>query len=210
MDPMHALVEQLRTRGIRDERVLGVMAEIERAQFVPFWQAHEAHWDTALPIGYSQTISQPYVVAFMSEALALKGTERVLEIGTGSGYQAAVLAALCQEVYSVEIVPELAARSRALLKEKLGLANVHLREGDGHRGWPEAAPFDAILLTAAPERLPESLLEQLADGGRLVAPVGPAHGDQDVIRVIKRGEDVEVERLLPVRFVPMTSRPLPQ
>lgn len=207
---MTALVEQLRTRGISDERVLRAMASLDRTLFVRPAQAHEAHWDTALPIGYAQTISQPYVVAFMTEALELKGSERVLEIGTGSGYQAAVLAAVCREVYSVEIVPELAVRARGVLKERLGLENVFLREGDGHRGWPEAAPFDAILLTAAPERLPESLLEQLADGGRLVAPVGPTHGDQDVIRVRKQGEDVQVERLLPVRFVPMTSRPLPQ
>ena len=210
MDPMVALAEQLRTRGIRDERVLDAISRIDRGLFVPPSHAMEAHWDTALPIGHAQTISQPYVVAFMSEALELDGTERVLEIGTGSGYQAAVLAALCREVYSIEIVPELAARARSVLKDRLELENVRLREGDGHQGWPDAAPFDAILLTAAPERLPERLLEQVKDGGRLVAPIGPTYGDQDVVRIRKLGDDVQVERLLPVRFVPMTSRTLPQ
>jgi protein-L-isoaspartate(D-aspartate) O-methyltransferase len=204
------LIESLRSRGIADERVLQAMARLDRSRFVPPEITHEAEWDTALPIGHAQTISQPYVVAYMTQALQLEGNERVLEIGTGSGYQTAVLASLCREVYSIEIVAPLAERASALLLGELGLGNVRLRQGDGHRGWPEAVPFDAILLTAAPQRLPPSLLGQLAEGGRLVAPVGPTLGEQEVVRVRRTDGDVEVERLLPVRFVPMTSATLPQ
>jgi protein-L-isoaspartate(D-aspartate) O-methyltransferase len=176
---------------------------------VPEPHAEQAGLDEPLPIGFGQTISQPFVVALMTEALELRETERVLEIGTGSGYQTAVLSRLAREVYSIEVVPELAARARELLLGRLALPNVHLRLGDGHRGWPDAAPFDAILLTAAPERIPEELVAQLADGGRLVAPVGPTHEDQELIRAVREGADVKVERLLGVRFVPMTrERPV--
>ena len=205
------LMAALRDRGIRDERVLAAMARLDRRLFVPEELTREANVDTALPIGFSQTISQPYVVAFMTEALQLRGDERVLEIGTGSGYQAAVLAALCREVYSIEIVEPLARRARSVLIDELGLTNVHLRHGDGNQGWPDAAPFDAILLTAAPERLPEPLLSQLTDNGRIVAPVGPVEGFQEVVRVqLQPGfgglpREPIVERLLAVRFVPMTS-----
>jgi protein-L-isoaspartate(D-aspartate) O-methyltransferase len=194
--------------GIRDRRVLDAIAEIDRARFVPPGLSAEAYDDRPLPIGCGQTISQPFVVAFMTEALGLEGSERVLEIGTGSGYQTALLARLAGEVWSVEIVPELAARARGLLLEDLGLANVHLREGDGALGWPEAAPFDRILVTAAAPWVPPPLRAQLAPGGRMVLPVGEAESDQ-VLRVLERGADgiEEIEDVLPVRFVPLTHRP---
>lgn len=194
--------------GIRDRRVLDAIAEIDRARFVPPGLSAEAYDDRPLPIGCGQTISQPFVVAFMTEALGLEGGERVLEIGTGSGYQTALLARLAGEVWSVEIVPELAARARGLLLEDLGLANVHLREGDGALGWPEAAPFDRILVTAAAPRVPPPLRAQLAPGGRMVLPVGEAESDQ-VLRVLERGADgiEEIADVLPVRFVPLTHRP---
>lgn len=177
---------------------------MDRRDFVPAEQVDLAGLDEALPIGFEQTISQPYVVALMTDALGLTGEERVLEIGTGSGYQTAVLARLARAVYSIEIVPELAVEARQRLVDRLGFTNVHLRWGDGHHGWADAAPFDGIILTAAPERIPEEMIAQLAVGGRLVAPVGPRHEDQELIRVRRTPDDVEVERLLGVRFVPMT------
>jgi protein-L-isoaspartate(D-aspartate) O-methyltransferase len=184
--------------------VLDAIASLDRRAFVPAEQVQHAGLDEPLPIGFEQTISQPYVVALMTDALGLTGNEKVLEIGTGSGYQTAVLALLAREVYSMEIVAELASDARARLIERLGHTNVHLRGGDGHHGWAEAAPFDGIILTAAPERIPEELIAQLAVGGVLVAPVGPRHEDQQLIRVRRTHDDVEVERLLGVRFVPMT------
>jgi protein-L-isoaspartate(D-aspartate) O-methyltransferase len=199
------LAENLASRGIRDPRVLQAIASLDRSHFVPTSLVNEAGGDYPLPIGYGQTISQPYVVAFMTEALELRGDERVLEIGTGSGYQTAVLAKLCAEVYSIEIVPELAASAERALGQ-LGLPNVFLRHGNGYAGWPEAAPFDAIILTAAPQEIPGSLMEQLRPGGRLIAPVGGVEDVQDLVRV-RKGNDGEphIERLLPVRFVPMTG-----
>lgn len=199
------LAELLRVRGIEDARVLDAMASLHRVDFIPFSAAAEATSDCPIPIGHGQTISQPYIVAFMSQALRLKGNERVLEIGTGSGYQTAVLARLCAEVYSIEILEELAETARARL-EKLGIANVHLRRGDGEQGWPEAAPFDGILLTAAPEKIPDPLIAQLRSEGRLIAPVGAADSQELILiqkELIRGG--LRVERLLPVRFVPMVG-----
>jgi protein-L-isoaspartate(D-aspartate) O-methyltransferase len=205
------LADFLERQGIRDQRVLGAIRALSRADFVPEAARSMASEDSPLPIGYGQTISQPYVVAYMSEALGLQGHERVLEIGTGSGYQTAVLAQLCREVYTVEIVPSLAGPSRELL-ERLGFQNVHFRIGDGSRGWPEAAPFDAIIATAAPREVPTALLAQLERGGRLVIPVGPTEAAQELLRVTRArepGQLPQVDHLLPVRFVPMTGEALP-
>ena len=193
---------QIEARGVRDPRVLEALRAVPRHEFVPPEQRMHAYEDRPLPIGEGQTISQPYIVAVMTELLALEGSERVLEIGTGSGYQAAVLGRLAREVYSIEIVPELAARAAKDL-ERLGYANVHVRQGDGYRGWPEHAPFDAILVTAAPGHVPEPLVEQLALGGRMVLPLGGVF--QDLVRVTRGAEGVRQERLLGVRFVPMTG-----
>jgi protein-L-isoaspartate(D-aspartate) O-methyltransferase len=156
-----------------------------------------------LPIGYDQTISQPYIVAFMTGQLDPQPMDRVLEIGTGSGYQAAVLAQLVAEVYTIEIVEALAQRAEADLK-RLGYTNIHVRAGDGCQGWPEAAPFDAIIVTCAPEKVPPPLVEQLKDGGRMIIPVGPM-GDQELVLLRKRGEQLEQRAVLSVRFVPMTG-----
>jgi protein-L-isoaspartate(D-aspartate) O-methyltransferase len=193
--------EQLVARGIRDERVLAAMGSVPRHELVPESDRNAAYQDRPLPIGEGQTISQPYVVAAMSEAAALRGGERVLEVGTGSGYQAAVLSALAREVYTIEIEPALAARAKRDL-ERLGCTNVHPRTGDGYRGWPEAAPFDAILVTAAPEHVPPALLEQLAVGGRLVIPVG-GRFEQELWIYTKTEHGVERRRMMPVRFVPL-------
>jgi protein-L-isoaspartate(D-aspartate) O-methyltransferase len=200
------LAELLRARGIEDDRVLQAIASLSRSDFVPPSAAAEATSDYPIPIGYGQTISQPFIVAFMSQALRLTGNERVLEIGTGSGYQTAVLAHLSAEVFSIEIVPELAQLARERLA-KLGLQNVHLREGDGYQGWPEAAPFEAVLLTAAPEQIPDALVAQLRHGGRLVAPVGAVSDAQELVLIEKEhiNGGMRIEKLLPVRFVPMTG-----
>lgn len=189
-------------RGVKDERVLAVMREVPRHLFVPPDQAEQAYDDHPLPIGSGQTISQPYIVAFMTEQLRLTGKERVLEIGTGSGYQTAVLARLAARVYSIEIRPELADQARRRLQAS-GVTNVEVRAGDGWFGWNEEAPFDAILVTAAPEKVPEPLLEQLAPGGRMVIPVG---GFYQELKVIERTPDGFRERsVLPVRFVPFVG-----
>ena len=193
---------QIEARGIRDPRVLEAMRTVPRHRFVPPALQDQAYADTPLPIGSSQTISQPYIVAYMTEALRLPPGAVVLEIGTGSGYQAAVLAAVAREVYSIEIVPELAERSAQALAE-LGYDNIHLRTGDGYRGWPEAAPFDGIMVTAAPDHVPPALVEQLAVGARLVIPVGRFAQD---MRIVTRTADGSVsETTIPVRFVPMTG-----
>ncbi|WP_225409439.1 protein-L-isoaspartate(D-aspartate) O-methyltransferase [Stigmatella hybrida] len=200
------LAEALAKKGIQDSRVLEAIARLDRAAFIPEALRHAATEDSPLAIGHGQTISQPYVVALMSQALSLRGSERVLEIGTGSGYQTAVLAQLCKEVYSVEIVPAL-ARSASLLLKDLGFSNVFLREGDGGQGWPETAPFDVIIATAAPEAVPPRLLAQLQPGGVMVIPVGPQGGAQELLRITRSPEGLlpRVEHLLPVRFVPMTG-----
>ena len=193
---------QLRDRGIADDAVLAALRDVPRHRFVPTELAPNAYDDRPLPIGYDQTISQPYVVAFMTEAAAIRPDSRVLEIGTGSGYQAAVLAEIANRVYTIEIVPELAARSGALLAG-LGYDNVETRAGDGYRGWPDAAPFDAIVVTAAPDHVPPALVEQLAVGARLVIPVGNFF--QDILIVTKTETGTTTESVLPVRFVPMTG-----
>ncbi len=193
---------QLRDRGIADEAVLAAIAAVPRHRFIPAELAPDAYDDRPLPIGYSQTISQPYVVAFMTEAAALRPESRVLEIGTGSGYQAAVLAEVAYRVYTIEIVPELAERCGALLAD-LGYDNIEARAGDGYRGWPDEAPFDAIVVTAAPNHVPPTLVEQLAVGARLVIPVGNFF--QDILIVTKTETGTTTESVLPVRFVPMTG-----
>jgi protein-L-isoaspartate(D-aspartate) O-methyltransferase len=194
---------QIVSRGVRDPRVLAAMREVPRHLFVEPSEQPRAYDDTPLPIAGNQTISQPYIVALMTELLDLSPQERVLEIGTGSGYQSAVLSKLCREVYSIEIVPELARQSAARLRE-LGYANVTVREGDGYRGWPEHAPFDGVIVTAAPERIPQPLLEQLAPGGRMVIPVGGFFQELKLFRKDAAGR-VSEQAILPVRFVPMTG-----
>ena len=179
------------------------MGRVPRHEFVPERLRGEAYQDHPLPIGHGQTISQPYIVAFMTQELDPKPTDRVLEIGTGSGYQAAVLAEMVSEVYTIEIVAELAQRATADLK-RLGYTNVHVRAGDGYKGWAEAAPFDAIIVTCAPERVPEPLAAQLKEGGRMIIPVGAGWG-QDLVLLRKRGGKIERSTVLPVRFVPMTG-----
>jgi len=194
--------EQIEERGIRDARVLAAMRRVPRHLFVPPGEQFEAYKDYPLAIGHDQTISQPYVVAYMTEALELKPRDRVLEIGTGSGYQAAILAELAAEVYSMEIVEALAKEAAARLR-RLGYSNVQVRAGDGYRGWPEAAPFDAIILTAAPGHIPQPLVDQLREGGRMVLPLGK--WDQELVRLRRSHVRVLRESLLPVRFVPMTG-----
>jgi len=192
--------EQIAGRGILDPRVLAAVAHVPRHELVPVEMREQAYEDRPLPIGRGQTISQPYVVAYMTEQLRLRGDERVLEVGTGSGYQAAVLAELAREVYSIEIVPELGERARADLA-RLGYSNVHVRVGDGYRGWPEHAPFDAIIVTAAPGHVPQPLIDQLAVGGRLVLPVGDF--EQELLRIERDATGIRREHLIGVRFVPM-------
>ena len=194
---------QIAGREVRDARVLEAMKAVPRHEFVPAELRGRAYEDGPLSIGYGQTISQPYIVAYMTEQLAPKPTDRVLEIGTGSGYQAAVLARLVAEVFTIEIVEPLAARAKADLA-RLGFKNVQVRAGDGYRGWPEAAPFDAIIVTCAPERVPEPLVQQLREGGRMVIPVGD-YGDQRLYVLEKRAGKVEQREVLEVRFVPMTG-----
>jgi protein-L-isoaspartate(D-aspartate) O-methyltransferase len=196
------LRDQIEARGVRDARVIGALRRVDRARFVPPDQRPYAYEDHPLPIGHGQTISQPYVVAYMTEALELEGGEKVLEIGTGSGYQAAILGELARDVYTIEIVPELAESARQTLGE-LGYSNVHVRAGDGYRGWPEHAPFDAILLTAAPDHVPAPLVEQLAVGGRMILPLGQA--EQELVLLQKGPQGIVERSLLPVRFVPMTG-----
>ena len=193
---------QIRARGISEPAVLAALAAVPRNRFVPAELAPRAYDDTPLPIGYDQTISQPYVVAYMTEAAALTPDAKVLDIGTGSGYQAAVLAEIVGRVYSIEIVPELAERSRRLLAD-LGYDNVEVRTGDGYRGWPDEAPFDAIVVAAAPDHVPPALVEQLAVGARLVIPVGRFM--QEILIVTKTADGSTTEAVLPVRFVPMTG-----
>lgn len=188
---------------VRDARVLEAMRLVPRHEFVPRGNRPYAYYDSPLPIGYEQTISQPYIVALMTELLKPKPEHRVLEIGTGSGYQAAVLALLVKEVYTIEIVDPLAKRAAADLK-RLGYANVFTRSGDGYRGWPEKAPFDGVIVTAAPEKIPEPLMEQLKEGGRLVIPVGPRYS-QELVVIHKTKRGAFREAVIPVRFVPMTG-----
>lgn len=195
---------QIRARGVRDPRVLEAMEKVPRHLFVPEAMRAGAYADEPLPIGEGQTISQPYIVAYMTEALGLKGGERVLEIGTGSGYQTAVLAELAREVFTIELIESLSVRAREVL-QTLGYGNIRFRAGDGSRGWPEEAPFDAIIVTAASDHVPPPLLEQLAVGGRLVIPVGEFFQRLDLYRRTKDG--YERTELAFVRFVPMIRKP---
>ncbi len=194
------LVERLREGGIQDERVLDAIAQVPRHIFLDEALSHRAYEDTALPIGHQQTLSQPYVVARMTEMLLASGARKVLELGTGSGYQAAVLAQLVDEVYSVERIRPLQQQARERL-QRLGYRNVYLRHVDGNQGWPDAAPFDAIMLTAAASDVPQQLLEQLTEGGVMIAPLG---NDTQMLTVITRhGDSYEREPVEPVRFVPV-------
>jgi len=190
-------------RSITNARVLAAMDCVPRHEFVPEQDRRRAYDDGPLPIGYAQTISQPYIVAFMTQQLELQPTDRVLEVGTGSGYQTAVLAELVREVYTIEIVVPLARRAEGDLN-RLGYTNVHVRVGDGYQGWPETAPFDAIIVTCAPESVPQPLVHQLKDGGRMIIPVGHM-GNQELVQLRKEGGKLERRAVLPVRFVPMTG-----
>jgi len=193
---------QIRARGVADEAVLAAMAKVPRHLFVPPELVDVAYTDGPLPIGHEQTISQPYIVALMTELLRVNADSRVLEIGTGSGYQAAVLSELADSVFTIEIVEPL-ARTAAGRLDRLGYSNVVVRHGDGYRGWPERAPFDAVIVTAAPEHVPQPLIDQLAVGGRLVIPVGAMY--QELLEIVKTEDGVVTREVIPVRFVPMTG-----
>jgi len=193
---------QIKARGVKEPRLLAAMLKVERHLFVPKHLHGTAYSDQPLPIGEGQTISQPYIVALMTELLDLKGEEKVLEIGTGSGYQAAILAELAKEVYTIEIIEKLATSAEKLLLE-LGYKNIKVKAGDGYLGWPEAAPFDAIIVTCAPDHIPKPLVDQLKEGGRMVIPVGEF--TQELKKIVKRGGKLETTNVIPVIFVPMTG-----
>src|SRR5213592_4447305 len=195
--------EQLVPRGIHERRVLAAMAKVPREEFVPPESRAASYEDGPLPIGYDQTISQPYIVAFMTEQLRLSPTDRVLEVGTGSGYQAAILAELAGEVYTIEIVAPLAQSAEAAL-QRLGYKNVHVKVGDGYKGWPEYAPFDAIIVTCAPDKVPQLLTDQLKESGRMIIPVGDRFAQQLYLLEKKNGQ-LKESVTLPVRFVPMSG-----
>lgn len=197
------VVNQIKARGISDERLIQAMLGVERHKFVPPKNQLLSYADRPLPIGEGQTISQPYIVALMTELLQLKGEERVLEIGTGSGYQAAILAELAEEVYTIEIIEELSQTATLVLKG-LGYNNITLKAGDGYLGWEEYAPFDAIIVTAAPTHIPQPLVDQLKNGGRMVIPVGDNYQKLQLLR--KNDGRVTVTDIIPVRFVPMTGK----
>ncbi len=193
---------QIVARGVRDTATLRAMRSVPRHEFVPREWTQRAYDDSPLPIGYDQTISQPYIVAFMTELIQPRRGQRVLEVGTGSGYQAAVLAEIVDSVFTIELIPELKETAAACLT-KLGYRNVATRQGDGYMGWPEHAPFDAILVTASADEIPQPLVGQLKDGGIMVIPVGSVVGIQSLTVVRKKGNDVVTESVLPVRFVPL-------
>ncbi|MHA1569493.1 MAG: protein-L-isoaspartate(D-aspartate) O-methyltransferase [Alphaproteobacteria bacterium] len=196
------LVEIVRAQGVTDAKVLAAMKKVPRHLFVPANVRYLAYQDHPLPIGHEQTISQPFIVGYMTQALKLQGGEKVLEVGTGSGYQAAVLAEIVKDVYSIEIICALATQAEERLK-KLGYTNVHIKCGDGYLGWPEHAPFDGVIVTAAPDHVPQPLIDQLKVGGRLIIPVG--RGFQSLLLIIKTADGIKRENLLPVAFVPMTG-----
>ena len=198
------VAEQIERRGVKDPRVLEAMRKVPRHEFVPEAERDEAYDDRPLPIGHGQTISQPYIVALMTESLGLKGTEKVLEVGTGSGYQAAVLSGLAKAVFTIEIVEPLGKQAAEVL-QRLGYKNVSVRVGDGYRGWREEAPFDAIIVTCAPDAVPEPLVHQLAEGGRMIIPVGPEGKAQQLVLLKKKHGKLHQQEILPVRFVPMTG-----
>ena len=193
--------QQIIRRGVASQLVLDAMLKVERHQFVPTKYQSEAYRDYPLPIGAGQTISQPYIVAFMTEALDLKATDKILEVGTGSGYQAAVLAEICDSVFSIEIIDMLAEQAGKALK-KLNYHNVYLKHGDGYEGWPGHAPYDAIIVTCAPTHVPDPLKDQLAEGGKMIIPVGKSFTQELVLLEKKKGKLVR-KQVLPVRFVPM-------
>jgi protein-L-isoaspartate(D-aspartate) O-methyltransferase len=204
-DQRRRMVErQIRARGIKNEAVLEAMMKVPRHRFVTAEYMTSAYEDHPLPIGQGQTISQPYIVAYMTEAAEISDNEKVLEIGTGSGYQAAILGELAKEVYSIEIIPELAERARQTLSE-LGYKNVHVKTGNGYEGWAEYAPYDGIVVTAAPDEVPKALIDQLAMNGKMVIPIGI--GDQEMMIITKTAKGVIEKRTIPVRFVPMTGKP---
>jgi protein-L-isoaspartate(D-aspartate) O-methyltransferase len=200
------LVEQLRSEGIQNQGVLDALLKVPRHRFVPPSYRHLAYRNHPLPIGQDQTISQPFIVGYMTEAAEIASGEKVLEIGTGSGYQAAVLAELAKEVYTIEIIPELAESSRTLLRE-MGYKNLQVKTGNGYLGWPEHAPFDAIVVTAAPDEVPKALVEQLAVRGKMVVPVGTSF--QQMLIITRTESGVVERRTIPVAFVPMTGKPKP-
>jgi protein-L-isoaspartate(D-aspartate) O-methyltransferase len=204
---MRMVDAQMRARGVDDPRVLAAIENVPRHLFVPEEHRSRAYDDSPLPIGFGQTISQPYIVAYMSEVLQLEPSHRVLEIGTGSGYQAAVLGELAREVYSIEIVEPLATRARETL-ETLGYRNVHVRFGNGYLGWPDQAPFDRIIVTAAPDEVPQTLIDQLAMNGLLVVPVGRIDQTMTILRKTPTG--IQRTETLPVRFVPMVGKDAPK
>ena len=197
--------EQIIARGVRTESVIKAMQKVERHLFVPEQYRNFAYSDRPLPIGEGQTISQPYIVALMTELLDLKKSDKVLEIGTGSGYQAAILAEICDSVYTIEIIPSLGKQAQALLRE-LGYHNIHCKIGDGYLGWPEHAPYDGIIVTCAPSKIPQPLKEQLAEGGRMVIPVGATY-TQELVLVTKTKGKLIQKSVIPVRFVPMLRSP---
>jgi len=200
----NSMVEsQIIRRGVKNEHVLAAIRKVPRHEFVPAEEKNHAYFDEPLPIGEDQTISQPYIVAYMTEQLNLKKTDKVLEIGTGSGYQAAVLAEIADSVFTIEIVDVLAKRAEKTLTE-LGYKNVYVKSGDGYAGWGEHAPFDAIIITAAPPKIPQPLIDQLKIGGRLIAPVGKIF--QELVLLKKTEKGIKKNKLLPVRFVPMTGK----
>jgi protein-L-isoaspartate(D-aspartate) O-methyltransferase len=202
-DRLRMVREQIRNRGIDDERVLEAMREVPRHRFVVPVDRSAAYNDNPLPIGFGQTISQPYIVALMTECLCVTPDDRVLEIGTGSGYQSAILSKLAREVFSIELVEPLAEQAKRQLEE-LGCRNVRVRIGDGYDGWPEESPFDGIIVTAAPETIPEILIDQLAIGGRMVIPVGVHY--QELILVRKDDDNAHSEKITDVRFVPLVRK----
>jgi protein-L-isoaspartate(D-aspartate) O-methyltransferase len=195
---------QVKARGIDDKKVIDAFLKVERHRFVPNRYLPHAYDDCPLPIGEGQTISQPYIVAFMTYVLNLSSTDKVLEIGTGSGYQAAILGELCDNVFTVEVIPSLGRKAESLLKE-LGYENVKMKIGDGYKGWKEYAPYDAIIVTCAPTHVPEPLKEQLKDGGRMIIPVGK-RSNQELVLLRKMGDRLKKEKTLPVRFVPMVDK----
>ncbi len=194
--------DQIIARGIEAPEVIRAMGKVPRHRFVPLEYKSFSYGDYPLSIGEGQTISQPYIVAFMTEALNLKEDDRVLEIGTGSGYQAAILAELVKEVYTVEIIEKLGKRAQEILR-KLGYNNIHVKIGDGYKGWPEMAPFDAIIVTCAPEKIPQALVKQLKEEGTMIIPVGREGGIQRLVKVGKKENRIETEAVMDVRFVPM-------
>ncbi|MDJ0534922.1 MAG: protein-L-isoaspartate(D-aspartate) O-methyltransferase [Xenococcaceae cyanobacterium MO_207.B15] len=194
---------QIRDRGLKNERVLAAMSKVPRHQFVDSFWRDFAYSDRPLPIGHNQTISQPYIVAYMSEAAEISPSDKVLEIGTGCGYQAAILGELAQKVYSVEIIPQLADSARKILTQ-LGYENIEVKTGDGYQGWAENAPYNAIIVTAAPKSIPQTLIDQLAINGKMVIPVGTWY--QDIVVLTKTKDKIVTEKTIPVRFVPMRKK----